>query len=79
MVDKNTPGSRIRTARLHRGMSESQLAKKLGITRNAVARMEIMTRDMKISTVTRVAGVLGVPPEWIAFGEDGGRSDGVFS
>lgn len=79
MVDKNTPGSRIRTARLHRGMSESQLAKKLGITRNAVARMEIMTRDMKISTVIRVAGVLGVPPEWIAFGEDGDRSDGVFS
>ena len=79
MVDKNTPGSRIRIARLHRGMTQPQLADKLGISQPAVAQMEIDVRDMKMSTVTRIAEVLGVPPEWIAFGEDGDRSDGVFS
>ncbi|MFE5140291.1 helix-turn-helix domain-containing protein [Streptomyces fagopyri] len=54
-------GERIRTARLHRGLTQEQLANLLGIDRRSIHRYETARRDPALSMLVRIADALDVP------------------
>ena len=47
----------------HKGLNESQLAKKLGITRQAVNEVFAMTTNMTLKTLAKFCVALDVEPE----------------
>ncbi|GMV27623.1 MAG: hypothetical protein AMXMBFR58_36540 [Phycisphaerae bacterium] len=53
-------GERVRAARLQRGLSQEQLAEKLGITPETVSRYETGGLPLSLSMLHRVADVLDV-------------------
>lgn len=63
-----TPGARVRWTRKRRGLSYRALAKRAGVTPSTVQKWELATGFMQLRTTEKVAEVLGVSPEWIAFG-----------
>lgn len=56
MPDQPSP---IRTARIAAGMTQQQLADALGIAQQSVTRWETGEREPRISTLRRIAAVLG--------------------
>ncbi len=50
----------VRWRRQELGLSQSQLGKKLGVTRQQVALLEQPTGNLKVSTLARIAEALGV-------------------
>ncbi|HEX7323053.1 MAG TPA: helix-turn-helix transcriptional regulator [Mycobacterium sp.] len=50
---------RLRDARLHKGLSQSEVAARIGTTQSAVARFESGTADPRLSTVQRYAQAVG--------------------
>ncbi|MET9122129.1 helix-turn-helix transcriptional regulator [Streptomyces sp. NPDC004528] len=54
-------GERIRTARLHRKLTQEQLANLLGIDRRSIHRYETARRDPALSMLVRIADALAVP------------------
>jgi DNA-binding XRE family transcriptional regulator len=50
-----TVGRRVRGARLAAGLSQAQLAQRIGMTRSSVSNLEAGRQDMNI---TRIAGIL---------------------
>ena len=52
-----------------RGMSQSELAEKLGMHQSAIAKIENQDRKVDFSTVTRIADVLDIPWDELKFGE----------
>nr|DAI05154.1 MAG TPA: helix-turn-helix domain protein [Caudoviricetes sp.] len=56
MPDQPSP---IRAARIAAGMTQQQLADALGIAQQSVARWETGEREPRISTLRRIAAVLG--------------------
>lgn len=54
-------GERLRAARIGLGLSQAQLAKRVGLAPNHIARIESGTKTApRFSTVARIAGELGV-------------------
>lgn len=53
---------RLMLLRKKRRMSQRELAKKIGTSQSAVARMETGNMNMTIETISRVATALGVRP-----------------
>lgn len=51
--------SPIRAARIAAGMTQQQLADALGIAQQSVARWETGEREPRVSTLKRIAAVLG--------------------
>lgn len=51
--------SLIRAARIAAGMTQQQLADALGIAQQSVARWETGEREPRVSTLRRIAAVLG--------------------
>lgn len=60
--------SRLRQVRTERGYSRSNLSAAAGLTNRVVGYIEQQERIPHISTVVRLARVLGVAPGWLAFG-----------
>lgn len=61
--------ARIRIARLRAEMTQEQLAKRIGVTRSAVANWEISTRpNPNIANLVSIAIETNVSFEWIAIG-----------
>lgn len=57
---KSNPGSAIRAARLRVNLSQSELARRLGVTREQIARLETgITKDPRSSTMRALARELG--------------------
>lgn len=56
MPDQPSP---IRAARIAAGMTQQQLADALGIAQQSVARWETGEREPRVSTLKRIAAVLG--------------------
>lgn len=52
-------GGRVRAARQREGMSQAELAQRIGVTRSAVSHLEAGHRD---TTVTRLAAIVRVLP-----------------
>lgn len=63
-ADTLYPGeSSLKTLRLRAGLSQRQLADKIESSQAHVWRMENDTEDLRISTIDKVAGALGIDPE----------------
>ncbi|MES2134874.1 MAG: helix-turn-helix transcriptional regulator [Patescibacteria group bacterium] len=58
----HTLGKRIREERSRKGISQIKLSMGAGLSANYISDIERGTRDVKISTIERIAQVLGVPP-----------------
>jgi transcriptional regulator with XRE-family HTH domain len=64
-----TMGDRIRTLRQARGLSQSMLAEKLGVTTGAVSHWESgNTQNIKIPTFLKLCSELGTTPHYLALG-----------
>ncbi|WP_433228496.1 helix-turn-helix domain-containing protein [Actinomadura formosensis] len=55
-------GGRVREARLAHGLSQTELARKLGLDRTAVVRIESGQRQVSAMELFKLSDVLGVPP-----------------
>jgi transcriptional regulator with XRE-family HTH domain len=72
-------GSRLHSAREAAGLTQSQVAEKLGITQTAYALWERRTVALKPDQISKVAEVLNVPIDYL-FGKDaksGGRGGSI--
>lgn len=67
-----TPGARIKRARIERGLSEMQLAAAVGISKAAIVAQEAAGTENfpKLPNALKIAKVLGVSPWYIAFGKE---------
>lgn len=66
-----TVGQRIRDARTTNDMTQSDVAKHLGVTRVTVSQWESDTTSPSIYKTGEIASLLNTRPEWLAFGVDG--------
>ncbi len=66
--EPTTVGKRIAHAREAKDMSQAELARLKGISRSAVGQWERDATSPPISTIEEIAMILGVTPEWLAFG-----------
>ena len=60
-----TTGERIRQARKSAGMTQAELAHKLGISAAGIAQWENDLRNPKIETLRKLADALGVTPGYL--------------
>lgn len=64
--------TRVRVARQRAGMTQDQLASRLGVTRGAVANWEVSQRPKpSVSNLIEVANTTNVSIEWLATGRGG--------
>ncbi|MFZ5616208.1 MAG: helix-turn-helix domain-containing protein [Pseudomonadota bacterium] len=61
-------GERIKTARKSAGVSQVDLAKKVGVTQPAVANWESGVHDPRRLMLAKIAEALQVSPDWLASG-----------
>jgi transcriptional regulator with XRE-family HTH domain len=52
-------GDNLRTARIKAGMSQAQLAKRVGLKQQYVSRVEIGTQNLSLATMVTFARVFG--------------------
>jgi transcriptional regulator with XRE-family HTH domain len=63
-------GTRIRTARRQRGLTQDQLADQVGVSRSAVAQWETGRTGQVTGNLSRIAGALGINVEYLMVGDD---------
>lgn len=73
-----TVGDRIVEARKLKEMTQLDLSKLLGISRAAVGQWEINSTSPSITKLEEVAMLLGVEPEWLAYGVRSGEPKIVY-
>ena len=61
-------GSRIATARMAKGLSERQLANRLGVEASSVESWESGLREPRANRINQLAGILEVPLTWLVAG-----------
>ncbi len=62
-------GDRIRQARKSSGMSQSDLAQKVGVSQPAIANWESGVHDPRRLTLAKLADALEAPLDWLAAGD----------
>lgn len=65
-----TPAQRLRATRERRGLTQAKMAALMGVTRPMIAQWETNFRHPSIATLQRLAEILDVSYEWLAFGDD---------
>jgi transcriptional regulator with XRE-family HTH domain len=65
-----TTGLLIKTAREKAGMSQAQLASKMGVTNHCISSWERGKRNPKYETLSRIADALGVDVNCLLLGND---------
>ena len=65
-------GLRLRSARRERGMSQEDLARRVGISMISISRLERGVHRPKHQNLEAIARELGVSPSWILTGEGRG-------
>lgn len=68
--DGRTIGERIRERRKELGMTQKQLADKLGVKYQTVQAWELNSRNPKLETVEKLASALGVSSGWLVYGDE---------
>ena len=66
-----TIGDNIRKARKSAGLTQNQLANKLGLSVMSIRRYEAGSRDLKTNALNRIAAALGVTLAELVHGVDG--------
>jgi ribosome-binding protein aMBF1 (putative translation factor) len=54
----------LSTARVERGLSQTEVAAQMGTSQSAVARLEAGDADVRLSTLQRYAAAVGVELQW---------------
>src|ERR1700758_2162761 len=67
-----TVGRNVRIWRMARGMSQAQLASRLGITFQQIQKYEVGSNRIGTGRLVKIAGILGVPISLLFEGADGG-------
>jgi transcriptional regulator with XRE-family HTH domain len=57
-----TAGQNIKAAREKAGISQTELAERIGTTRQQIGKYETGTQDMTVERMLRIAAALGVEP-----------------
>jgi transcriptional regulator with XRE-family HTH domain len=57
-----TAGQNIKAARERAGISQTELAERIGTTRQQIGKYETGTQDMTVERMLRIAAALGVEP-----------------
>ena len=73
LTNMSTPGqigARIRAERLHRSITQDDLARAIGVSRSAVAQWETGRTGQVTGNLSRIAAALGVGVEFLVYGED---------
>lgn len=67
--------ARIRGLREARGMTQTDLARLVGVTRGAVAQWELgIVDNIKLQTFLKLCDVLGTDPQYLVHGSDRGHA-----
>jgi transcriptional regulator with XRE-family HTH domain len=61
---------RLRKLRIERGISQARLARRAGLHRTQIGKLELGEREPRLGTLLRLAHGLGVPPETLVIGLD---------
>ena len=61
-----TIGERIKQCRLERGMTQKDLAERMGISPICISQYETGKRVPKIETIDRIASAIGVDPAYLS-------------
>lgn len=65
MAERRSQLSGLLTARRHQlGLSQTQVAARMGTSQSAVARVEAGAADVRVSTIERYAAALGHRLDW---------------
>jgi transcriptional regulator with XRE-family HTH domain len=75
----NTPidiGTRIKALRREKGLSQDELAQRVGVSRSAVAQWETGRTGQVTGNLSRIAGALDASVEYLVYGDDK-RASGV--
>jgi transcriptional regulator with XRE-family HTH domain len=70
MNEPNPAGARIRIARQDRGLTQDELATRVGVSRSAVAQWETGRTGQVTANLSRIATALDVNVEYLMFGDD---------
>ncbi len=70
MSEPQDIGTRIRSVRLERGLTQDQLANSVGVSRSAVAQWETGRTGQLTGNLSRIARALEVSVEYLMYGED---------
>lgn len=62
-------GDRLRHARKLRGLSQADIAERVGVSQPAVANWESGVHDPRRVMLAKISDVLGVSPDWLASGD----------
>ena len=68
-MDSDTVGTRIKTMRMSRGLSQAQLARKIGVGQSTVAMWENGSRIPSWDAIDSLSDVFNTPPSAIIDGE----------
>ncbi len=63
-------GLRVRDVRRERGWTQDEFARRVGVSRSAVAQWETGRAGQVTGNLTRIAEVLGIGVEYLTFGND---------
>lgn len=66
---------RLKQARERKGLSQHKLAMQLGLTAGAVGQWEIGANSCQMTTLNKIADILGVTSDWLRKGESGDERD----
>ena len=58
-------GERLRAARKRNGLTQTELAERLGITQKSYQRMETGNHDLKMSTIQQLCKTLDISADWL--------------
>ena len=70
MINPTDIGTRVRDVRRERGWTQDEFARRVGVSRSAVAQWETGRAGQVTGNLTRIAEVLGVGVEYLTFGND---------
>lgn len=60
--------NRVKIIRQENGLTQSQFAEKIGLSRNYVAMIEIGQRDPSDRTISDICRVFGISEDWLRYG-----------
>lgn len=58
-------GNRLKYARKQKGLTQVELAEKLGLSQTSYQRMETGRHDMKLSTIYNICKALEISADWL--------------
>src|SRR5947207_11962 len=68
-ADKKDIATRLRWAREQAGLSQGQVAQRMGVHRPTISQIEAGDRNVRIDELDRLAELYGVSREWLVDGD----------